>query len=519
MKNITDNIKENIKENNFTLSYDRKILYEFTNDNNLKTVTIPNTVIEISNDCFSNTSINNTSIIEEIIFPENITTIKKGAFKNCENIKEITLPNNIKIIEDHAFYRCSNLEKVTVPSSIEAIGRHAFSECESLKNFNFTSNEFNKISKISENCFSDCISLEYINLPKSIYIIENYAFSECRSLKEINIPTGVKNINVGVFYKCKNLENIIFSSDLKKISHVAFFNCSSIKELDLSLNSKLETIGSNAFSDCSFLSKVILPDTLEVIENNAFSNCKELSSFNIPNQLKILGNEIFIDCHNIKGAFSNITLPKSIEVIGLETYDFFNNGDIVKVSENIQELNIGINNKVTYWEMYENTKLQFQPFAKVSNISFTVKSFKKEADIFTISFTKDQQYRAVSKIFTMDWSSDTYSVFNEVSNLFTRIENIENNYSIVKAYCEYRNFYKLHYNKTIEFTVFDDFILDNFLDIFEFYMINDDISIISILGSSGFIDEDNIDDCFDLSDDNDKSEFSAYLLNWSKTWN
>ena len=43
------------------------------------------------------------------------------------------------------------------------------------------------------------------------------------------------------------------------------------------------SIGDNAFSDCSGLTLVIIPNSVTSIGKSAFSNCKELLSVTIPN--------------------------------------------------------------------------------------------------------------------------------------------------------------------------------------------------------------------------------------------
>lgn len=470
-------------ENDFVLSHDKKILQKYLG--NESTIAIPGTVVEI----------------------------EKGAFSDCKNIKEIILPESVELIGEYAFYRCATLEKVSLFSTTHTIGRYAFAESTALLAVEFIerSQTEKRLTTICENTFSGCISLEKINLPKSVESLENHAFGECKSLENIAIPDGVRYIKSGVFYKSSRLKHIQFPKNLTEIYHAAFFGCSAMELLDLTHCTALHMIGENAFGNCTELCVVMLPDTLQHIGDRAFACCTRLGRFDIPSEIKVIGDDVFLDCYQLQT--EGMALPNTIEKIGLTTYDVLNQADGVRIPKNISELYVGVNNAVLHWEMYDCTKLIFQRFATMSNVSFTVKSSGDNgAELLTLAFTKDQQYRAVSNVLTGDWASNTLGVLTEVCEVFERIENIENQYAIAKAYCQYRNFLATE-NKTIALEVYQQFIDENLLDIFEFYMNKEVVSIVNILAQSGFINDETIDDCMDCADEKDQSEFMSYLLN------
>lgn len=53
-----------------------------------------------------------SSELEEITIPNNITEIKRQAFMNCYVLKSVTIPKSVKVIDDTAFKGCYELETI-----------------------------------------------------------------------------------------------------------------------------------------------------------------------------------------------------------------------------------------------------------------------------------------------------------------------------------------------------------------------------------------------------------------------
>ena len=71
-------------------------------------------------------------------------------------------------------------------------------------------------------------------------------------------------------------------------------------------------IGDSAFSGCTNVKEIKLPETLETIGYYAFGSCTGLESIKIPSKVKTIGREAFEYCSNLK----EINLPEGIENIG-----------------------------------------------------------------------------------------------------------------------------------------------------------------------------------------------------------
>ena len=87
------------------------------------------------------------------------------------------------------------------------------------------------------------------------------------------------------FSGCTALEEISIPNSLKDIETGAFTDCKSLKSVEL--KDGLERICVNAFKGCRSLQKIEIPDTVTDIESDAFSGCDALlrENINLPDHL------------------------------------------------------------------------------------------------------------------------------------------------------------------------------------------------------------------------------------------
>ena len=94
------------------------------------------------------------------------------------------------------------------------------------------------------------------------------------------------------------------------IGQYAFSNCTELT--GIKLPESIEYIGRNAFSRCVFLSEISLPDGIEEINEQTFYNCCSLERIEFGLNLKSIGNNAFAKC----SVLNEINLPEALKFIG-----------------------------------------------------------------------------------------------------------------------------------------------------------------------------------------------------------
>ena len=287
----------------------------------------------------SGTTSTDSSRIREVVFeaPEKITSIGSYAFRNCAALESIAVPDAVTALPNYVFYGCQSLTTVTMPESLTSIGSYAF---------------------------NGCTALTSVVIPETVKTIDTYAFYNCTALSEIDIPAGA-SVNGYAFMYCTSLTSATIG-DNATIKNYAFNNCTGLRSIVLGENVTLEPnafnnvvisgtcgdamtwtlnlgngtltldgsgemtdyspeapapwngfasmiqaieygssvtdIGAYAFTGCSALKGLILPDTIKTISENSFFNCENICYVEIPDSVQYIGENAFADCGALEDA-------------------------------------------------------------------------------------------------------------------------------------------------------------------------------------------------------------------------
>ena len=164
---------------------------------NIQTVELPETIIEIGHGAFG--SINNLSFksMTEINIPSSVTSIGYMAFRGCTGLTNITIPNSITSIGGYAFYYCTGLTSITIPDSVTSIGGIAF------HNTAWYNNQPDGVvyaGKVAYDYKGTMPSDTSIELKEGTKGIANTAFADCTGLTNIKIPDSVTSIGENAFH-------------------------------------------------------------------------------------------------------------------------------------------------------------------------------------------------------------------------------------------------------------------------------------------------------------------------------
>jgi len=116
----------------------------------------------------------------------------------------------------------------------------------------------------------------------------------------IVIGNGTTSIDMsGSIDGSLNLISVNIPSTVTDICANAFNGCSALVYVTFSENSHLTTIGNSAFSGCTMIHDIKLPDTVTTIGQNAFSGCTNLASIYIPYNVTSIGAGAFATAYAI----------------------------------------------------------------------------------------------------------------------------------------------------------------------------------------------------------------------------
>ena len=274
----------------------------------LKTVVITGGT-SIPSDAFSG-----CSGLTSIDIPESVTSIGWYAFSGCSGLTSIDIPESVTTIGMSAFEGCSGLTSIDIPESVTSIKDSAFKGCSSLANITIPEG----VKSIGEYVFSGCSGLASIDIPESVTSISSYAFSDCSGLISIEIPKSVTTIEGDAFWHCSGLTSITLpfigaSLNEEKDTYFGYIFGDSYDSSNDYVPENLKTvvitggtkIPEDAFSGCSGLTSIHIPESVTHIGSGAFRGCSGLTSIDISGNVTSIGSGAFRGCYRL----TSITLP------------------------------------------------------------------------------------------------------------------------------------------------------------------------------------------------------------------
>ena len=130
----------------------------------------------------------------------------------------------------------------------------------------------------------------------------------------------VTSIGLEAFSSCTNLTSVTIPNSVTNIRERAFQDCKNITKVILNSNA----IASRQYSDHPSLSylfgsqvtEYILGEEVSTIGDKAFKDCSNLISITIPNSLTNIGKAAFSGCTGI----TSIVIPEGVKIIENETF-------------------------------------------------------------------------------------------------------------------------------------------------------------------------------------------------------
>ena len=299
----------------------------------LTSVTIPNSVTSIGADafyyCFG---------MSNVMIGNSITNIGDSAFFDCSSLTAITVDTNnptFSSVDGVLFDKsqttllvcpCGKAESYTVPNGVASVGSEAFMNCASLTSVTIP----NSVTAIGFGAFTGCYGLVSVTIGNSVTSIGGMAFYWCTSLTEVYFQGNAPNLGQDVFFGNNNaivyylpgttgwdaptfgglptapwpFPDFLYLDNNGMITITGYTGSGGDVILPDTINGlPVTSIGASAFSECTSLTSVTIPNSITNIGFGAFGNCTSLTSVTIPNSVTSIGDAAFCFCTSLAGIY------------------------------------------------------------------------------------------------------------------------------------------------------------------------------------------------------------------------
>ncbi len=297
--------------------------------------TVPTTLtsVTVTGQIIGNNAFYGCTGLTSVIMTDSVVSIGNYAFYDCLGLESIEIGKNVTSIGSYAFYDCTKLREVIVPDSVTEIGSSAFESCLSLEKVSigdlaawcgiaFTDSFSNPLCTIGDKqrlLYVNGVPATDITIPATVTEIGPYAFYGYEKLTHVTLPASVTSISPTAF------QNTGCYNDSANWSDGAFYIGTALISADgevtgCTVRAGTTLIADAAFSNCTSLASVTLPESLTEIGSGAFKGCTVLSAIAIPAAVRYIGENAFSGCT----ALTSISLPGGLTGIGQKA--FYNTG-------------------------------------------------------------------------------------------------------------------------------------------------------------------------------------------------
>ena len=264
---------------------------------NITAIVIEDNVTKIGNCAFRS-----MSSVSSVSIGHSVSVIGENAFKDCEALTEIEIPDSVVELKGYCFYSCDNLENIKIGTGLKTLDKYAtcFTGTSNLKSFEVA--DGNSVYSNYGAILMNKNQTEIIKVPTAIsgavIIPEGVTyvtgFSDCTELTEITIPSSAIAISESCFKDCASLEKVNFTPT------------TSLKYIGNKVDGSIAQ-GGSAFSGCTSLTEIVIPDSVEKLYLNTFANCTALKTATLGTNINELRNNIFIGCTALETIYYNAT--------------------------------------------------------------------------------------------------------------------------------------------------------------------------------------------------------------------
>ena len=231
------------------------------------------------------------------------------------SIKKLIIQKDVKELPDAFAYQLKALEEVIFEGEIESIGSNAFGGCEKLESV-----ELGKVKSMGNGVFINCPSLKSLkiegdeNLVLSSNTVASWGTNWPGAAPLETFELGAGTINFNLNGKKDTLKEVKLGDGVKDIPDYFLSGCTKLETLEI--GNGITKIGNRAFQQTNITS-IAIPDSVTVIGKQAFNGCTSLTEVNISknSKLETIGDGAFYDTRVLK-----MYLPGGVKTLGVGAF-------------------------------------------------------------------------------------------------------------------------------------------------------------------------------------------------------
>lgn len=448
----------------------------------LNSITIPDSVMSISYDAFSDcTGLTNIYVddnnseyadVDGVLFTKDIKTIL--CYPAGRTNADYTIPDSVVSIGNQAFFG-SKVTSVAIPYGVTSIGISAFGGCADLLDLDIP----NSVTYIGNSAFSGCYSLK-TNIPDSVTTIGGDAFSFCLGLIDVTVPESVMAIDYSTFYGCSSLKTITFESATTEICDEEYtipettviygyngstaqayaqkygrefvslgdvpspedlsgvcgdnltWTLSSDGVLTISGTGKMTSFSYGSapwHSKCTAIKSVIIESGVTSIGSGAFADCSNLTDISIPETVTSIEPGAFLFCASLE----SVSIPNGVTTIEVETFVACTSLTSVNIPNSVTEISEG-----AFAECIALTEITLpESLKKINNNAFIGCTALTSITIpKNVENVGRRAFDACTSLASIKFESATTVIFDASSTIPETTVIYGYNNSIAKAYAE-----------------------------------------------------------------------------------
>ena len=214
---------------------------------------------------------------------------------------------------------------------------------------------------------------------------------EGKTQTELVIPYKIEGqkiamIGQSAFSNCTSLNSVNVPNNVTMIGNGAFVMCTSLTSINIP--NSVTSIGYASFSGTS-LNSINIPDSITSINQGTFGGCTSLTSINIPNSVTSIERNAFIGC----SALTSINIPSNVTSIGDDAFHMRN-----EAGDNIPLPNLTIYcEQGSYAETYAKTNNIPVVYTEIKDTTLDSKADKSD------TYTKTEVDTAIQNAILDSW--------------------------------------------------------------------------------------------------------------------